>query len=158
MFPHRDDRPDAPPRASPRTPAHGVRNLIRKLAITLGVMVFGLLLPILEIGPTHVFNADWPAHARLHEVWQLITNSSLAVLCLLMVWMRRLYILPSIIGLCVMGGVVIAHVIETRYGGALIYAGGPSLALLGVPAALLIPLVAVTLFGGVIVGTLWPRR
>lgn len=132
--------------------------MIRKLAITLGVVVFGLLLPVLEIGPTHVFNADWPAHARLHEVWQLITNSSLAVLCLMMVWIRRMVILPSIIGLCVMGGVVIAHVIEARYGGALIYPGGPTLALLGIPGALLIPLIAVTLFGGAIAASLWPRR
>lgn len=132
--------------------------MIRKLAITLGVLVFGLLLPILEIGPTHVFNTDWPAHARLHEVWQLITNSSLAVLCLMMVWLRRLYVLPSLIGLCVMGGVVVVHGLEAAYGGALIYAGGPSLALLGVPAALLIPLVAVTLFGGVIGASLWQRR
>lgn len=131
--------------------------MIRKLVVTLGVLVFGLVLPFLEVGPTHVFNPDWPPHARLHEVWQLTTNSSLAVLCLLMVWVRRLYILPSVVGLCVMGGVVVAHGLEAAYGGALIYDGGPSLALLGVPGALLIPLATIALFSGVIAASLRPH-
>jgi len=132
--------------------------MIRKLAITLGVLVFGLLLPILEIGPTHVFNPDWPPHARLHEVWQLLTNSGLAVVCLLMVWMRGMLVPASVIGLCVMGGAVGAHLLEGGYGGALIYAGGPSLAVMGVPGALLIPLLAVALFSGAILGSVLKKR
>lgn len=132
--------------------------MIRKLAITLGVLVFGLLLPILEIGPTHVFNPDWPPHARLHEVWQLLTNSGLAAVCLLMVWVRGMYIPASVIGLCVMGGAVGAHLLEGSYGGALVYAGGPSLTLMGVSGALLIPLVAVVLFSGAILASVQKKR
>ena len=38
--------------------------------------------PILDINATHVFNPDWTPHVRIHEVWQLLTNSSLGVLCI----------------------------------------------------------------------------
>lgn len=120
--------------------------MLAKLLVTFGLLVFGLLLPVLEVGDTHVFNPDWPPHARLHEVWQLITNTSLAVVGLWLAWARGKIILPGVIGLCVMGGVLGAHLIEARYGGALVYSGGPSLAILGAPLAALIPLAAVLSF------------
>lgn len=121
--------------------------MIARIAVTLGVLVFGALLPILEIGPTHVFNPAWPPHARLHEVWQLVTNSALTALCLWLVWRRGVIWLPSLIGLCVMGGVLVAHGLEARYGGALLYAGGPTASLLGANLAQVIPALAVALFG-----------
>lgn len=120
--------------------------MFARLLVTFGLLIFGLLLPILEIGDTHVFNPAWPPHARLHEVWQLTTNSSLAIVGLWLVWARGRIIMASIIGLCVMGGVVIAHLIEARYGGALVYSGGAGLALFGISAAFLIPLVAMSSF------------
>ncbi|MDO8295902.1 MAG: hypothetical protein Q7T19_05605 [Caulobacter sp.] len=120
--------------------------MFARLLVTFGLLIFGLLLPLLEIGDTHVFNPDWPPHARLHEVWQLVTNSSLAIMGLWLVWARGRIIMAGAIGLCVMGGVVIAHLIEARYGGALVYSGGPSLALFGISAAFLIPLAAMSSF------------
>ncbi|MDM8349506.1 hypothetical protein P8H27_11430 [Pseudomonas sp. sp1636] len=56
--------------------------LLAKLIITLGALLYGLGVPLLEINSTHVFNPSWEAHARLHEARQLATNSALALLSL----------------------------------------------------------------------------
>ncbi len=50
--------------------------MISKIFITLGVLVYAVIVPYLKIKASHVFNPLWPPHARLHEVWQLSTNCS----------------------------------------------------------------------------------
>ncbi|MDZ4379734.1 MAG: hypothetical protein U0942_00160 [Parvibaculum sp.] len=117
-----------------------------RLLMTAGILVFGLLIPILEVNATHLFNPDWPQHARFHDAWQLLTNSSLAVLCLWLVWARGQIALSALIGTCVMGGVVLAHALGDLYEGYATYEGGTELALLGLPAAVAIPLAAVAMF------------
>lgn len=117
-----------------------------RLLMTAGILVFGLLIPILEVNATHLFNPDWPQHARFHDAWQLITNSSLAVLCLWLVWGRGQIALSALIGGCVMGGVVLAHALGDLYAGYATYEGGTELTLLGLPAAVAIPLAAVIMF------------
>ncbi len=42
----------------------------------------------MEINSTHVFNPDWTPHVQRHEVWQLITNSTVAMFCLWLVWKK----------------------------------------------------------------------
>ena len=117
-----------------------------RLLMTAGILVFGLLIPILEVNATHLFNPDWPQHARFHDAWQLITNASLAALCLWLVWARGEIALPAAIGTCVMGGVVLAHALGDLYEGYATYEGGTELTLLGLPAAVAIPLAAVAMF------------
>jgi len=90
-----------------------------RLLVTLGVLVYAVVVPMLEINDTHVFNPEWPAHARLHEVWQLATNSAIGALSLWMVWIRREVILPSILGLLVMGGFLLAYYLQDGYGGSM---------------------------------------
>lgn len=117
-----------------------------RLLMTAGILVFGLLIPMLEVNATHLFNPDWPQHARFHDAWQLITNASLAVLCLWLVWVRGEIALAAAIGACVMGGVVLAHALGDLYEGYATYEGGTELTLLGLPAAVAIPLAAVAMF------------
>lgn len=62
--------------------------MLPKILVTSATLTYGLVVPILEINTTYVFNPDWPAHARLHEVWQLATISAFAVLALWFVWVR----------------------------------------------------------------------
>lgn len=95
--------------------------MLLKVLATMGFLIFGALIPVLEISDTHVFNEEWPPHARLHEVWQLATNTSLAVLCLWLVWLRGELLLAGVIGTCVMGGVMFAHIFSGHYGGSLTY-------------------------------------
>ena len=116
-----------------------------KVLVTIAVLIFGAIIPILEISPTHVFNPDWSPHMRFHEVWQLITNSALAALSLWLVWRRDEITLASIIGLCVMGGILASHALSGLYGGSLTYPGGLERHILGLHITAIIPLVSVLL-------------
>ncbi|MDP2130824.1 MAG: DUF6640 family protein [Erythrobacter sp.] len=118
-----------------------MNRMIAKIVCTVGLLFIAIGLPALEISPTHVFNPNWPPHALFHEVWQLLTDAAIAVLALYLTWTRDDVRLASLIGLAVMGGAVAALALGNSYGGAITYEGGPALAVLGVPAAVLIPVV-----------------
>lgn len=129
--------------------------MIDRLLTTLGLLVPLILLPVLEVTDTHVFNPTWPPHARLHEVWQLTTNVGIALVALWLVWKRGAVQLAASLGLCVIGGALVAHVLGPAYGGALIYPGAPSGLILGVPAAVIVPLLTCVTF---VVAILIARR
>lgn len=45
-----------------------------RIMITLCILLYAAGVPYLEVNETHVFNMEWPSHARLHNVWQLIES------------------------------------------------------------------------------------
>jgi hypothetical protein len=112
--------------------------MVLKVLITLGILVYGLLVPILEINSTHVFNPNWPAHALLHEVWQLITNSTLALYCLWLTWMKNDLFLPSLIGMLVTGGFLLAFLVKDIYGGSMVHPDGSEITLMGLNAGVIV--------------------
>lgn len=117
-----------------------------RLLMTLGLLVPALLIPFLEVNHTHVFNADWPQHARFHNVWQLLTNTGLALLCLWLVWAQHRVALAAAIGGWIMGSVVLAHALGPLYNGYVTYEGGSTLAAFGLPFGVLVPLASVAMF------------
>lgn len=60
-----------------------------RLLITLCVLVYAVLIPFLEWNDSHVFNPDWPPHARFHEVWQLFTHITLGLFALYLPWWKH---------------------------------------------------------------------
>ena len=112
--------------------------MILKVLITLGILVFGVLVPILEINSTHVFNPNWPAHALLHEVWQLITNSMLALYCLWLTWVKSDLLLPSLLGMLVTGGFLLAFLVRDIYGGSMVHSDGSEITLMGLNAGVIV--------------------
>jgi len=98
----------------------------------LGVLAFGLGVPILEINDSHVFNSDWTPHALIHEVWQLITNSTLALMCLWLVWIRRETQAAAVLGMIVTGSFLIAFSLQDLYGGSMKYLDGSEKTVLGI--------------------------
>jgi hypothetical protein len=50
---------------------------MNRIIITFCIVLYAIAVPFLEINDTHVFNPDWTPHVRIHEVWQLITNSGI---------------------------------------------------------------------------------
>lgn len=112
--------------------------MFRKLSVTACVLTFGLIVPILEINDTHLFNPLWPAHARLHEAWQLMTNGALAATCLWLVWLQQRVRLASVIGLIVTGGFLAAYATRVAYGGSMLHTDGTELRALGANAAVLV--------------------
>lgn len=118
--------------------------MIAKILLTLGVLVYMVIIPFLEINPSHVFNPDWPAHARLHEVWQLSTNSALGIFCLWLTWVKKSLHMASMISILIMGGVLFAHAIEGSYGGSIL-SGNTSKTILGLELAAFAALVVITM-------------
>lgn len=102
-----------------------------RLLITFCIFLYTLGVPYLEVSETHVFNMAWDAHARLHVVWQLITNSVIGVSCLLLVWTRNLIRLPAFMSALVMGGFMLAYLIREFYQGSVTHADGTEVMVLG---------------------------
>ncbi|MDF0705886.1 hypothetical protein [Flagellimonas okinawensis] len=105
---------------------------MKKVAITFTVLLYAFAVPFLEINNTHVFNPDWTPHVRIHEVWQLITNSGIGLLCLWLVWYKNETRISGILSLLVTGGFLLAYTIKDLYGGDMRYLDGSEKALFGV--------------------------
>lgn len=95
--------------------------------MTLATLVYGLIPPIVDFTETHVFHPEWTPHSRMHMVWLLVTNSSLAALSLNYLWRQGNAAgirMAGILGLCVYGGFMISVATIPLYGGALSDRGG----------------------------------
>lgn len=111
--------------------------MIKKIVITFSVILYAIVVPFLDINETHVWNPDWTPHARIHEVWQLITNSSIGVLCLWLVWYKKEVQLSTILSLLVTGGFLLAFFLKDGYGGSMKYLDGSEKTLLGINIGIL---------------------
>lgn len=98
--------------------------LADRIILSFVIILYAVGVPWLEINDTHVFNPAWVAHARLHEVWQLATNSALGALSLWLIWVRRQICLPAVIALLIMGGFFVAYLLRDSYGGSMLHADG----------------------------------
>ncbi len=121
-----------------------------KILLTIGIVFYGLAVPIMEINSSHVFDPKWVPHARLHEVWQLITNSSIAAYSLWLVWGRSKVWLPGLLGMFVTVGFLVAYAIRETYGGSMVLSDGSektvagiNLGLAGFGLAVILTIVAV---------------
>jgi len=106
--------------------------ILQKATGTFAILLYAIIVPILEINATHVFNPDWTPHARIHEVWQLITNSSIGFLCLYFIWYKNEIKLSAILSLLIMGGFLFAFIIKESYGGSMKYLDGSENTILGI--------------------------
>lgn len=122
--------------------------------VTLSALVFVVLIPALELNDTHLFNPEWPSHARLHEAWQLLTNAGISVLALILVWRDRAPRIASGLALILCCSFLLAWVSAAMYGGSMLHSDGTQLAVGGVNLAVI---VVGALTGGLILG-LWRVR
>lgn len=92
----------------------------------------------------HAFllNELWPAHARLHEAWQLLSSAALSILCLWLVWKETRPRLASVIMLSLTGSFVIAYVARGMYGGSMLHTDGTQLMIAGTNPAIGVMVVA----------------
>lgn len=106
-----------------------------KILISIAALPLLILTPALEVNDTHLFSPLWPAHARLHEAWQLIANWGLAVLCLWLTWSKGASRLAAAILLTPVAGFLIAFLLKDTYGGSMTHADGATLSMGGVNPA-----------------------
>jgi len=105
--------------------------MVQKVIISFCIALYAIGVPLLELNDTHVFSSNWTPHARLHEVWQLIANSSLGFLSLWLLWFQDKVILSAVISLLITGSLLLACLLQDTYGGSIIYAGGGDSTVLG---------------------------
>ena len=105
--------------------------MIKRIVITFSVILYAAAVPFLEINETHVWNSDWTPHARIHEVWQLITNSSIGALCLWLVWFKKETKLSALLSLFITGGFLLAYLLKDSFGGSMKYLDGSEKTLFG---------------------------
>lgn len=98
--------------------------MVRKLLFMLAILPFAVVTPLLETSPTHVFNPDWPGHARLHDVWQLITHCALAAYMSWLFLLRRREREACVVALIVIGGFLAAYMLSPLYGGSMSHSDG----------------------------------
>lgn len=97
---------------------------IRRVMLTVAVSVLGVLVPYLEYSPTHIFNPDWPGHAKLHDVWQLLTNSAFAAAAVFMAWTRQDLRLAARLGLVAPVAFLVSYFTMDLYGGSMVNSDG----------------------------------
>ena len=105
--------------------------VVSKLLITLATVIYGVVPILVDFSPTHILNPEWVPHARLHVVWLISTNGLIALLAMWLLWAKREVILSSILGLCVVGGFMIAGWTSGLYGGSLAEPGLEAFKVLG---------------------------
>jgi hypothetical protein len=108
-----------------------LENVVAKILVTLGIVFYAVVIPILEVNGTHVFNPEWPSHARLHEVWQLATNTSMGIFALWLIWFRDEIWLPALFTFFIFGGFLFSYFTGQLYGGSMVLSDGSEKTLLG---------------------------
>ncbi|MCH2040496.1 MAG: hypothetical protein MK185_07675 [Saccharospirillaceae bacterium] len=98
--------------------------MTQRLIITFCIILYALVVPLLEVNTTHVFNPFWPPHTKVHIVWQLITNSAFGILSLWLIWRGNQVILGAIISSLVTSGFLLSFAIKDIYGGSMKYLDG----------------------------------
>jgi hypothetical protein len=98
--------------------------LIGRLLMTIATLAYGVIPLFVDLSQTHVLHPDWTPHARMHMVWLLGTNSSLALVALCSLWLYRTNTalgthLAGVLGLCVYGGFLLSAATLDLYAGAL---------------------------------------
>jgi hypothetical protein len=105
---------------------------MKKSIITFSIILYAIAVPMLEINDTHVFNPDWTPHVRIHEVWQLFTNSLIGFFCLWLVWYKKEYNYSTVLSMIVTGSFLIAFLLQDLYGGSMKYLDGTEKTILGI--------------------------
>ncbi len=123
------------------SPRYGAR-----LLVTLCLLIFTVLVPMLETNATHLLNPAWPAHARLHEGWQLLTNAAIGLLALVRTWTPGRLGSACLLGTLVSGGFVLAWLARDVYGGSMQGTSTAAATWLGVDAAVLVMAAALGVF------------
>lgn len=108
------------------------QEVLARCLVTVGIIFYAVAVPFLEWNSSHVFNPEWPSHARLHEVWQLATNCGIGLFSLWLVWFKDRLRLAGLMTLLVTGGFFIAYYFRSVYGGSMLISDGTEKLVLGI--------------------------
>lgn len=104
-----------------------------KYFTSIALICAGLGPLLIDVGITHLLNPDWDAHARVHEVWRLSTNSFIAFLGLYLIWIMQKELLAALLSLCLLLGFWVSVFLMPFYDGLAVGQGVDELESFGVP-------------------------
>jgi hypothetical protein len=106
---------------------------LSKYFTSIALICAGLGPLLIDVGITHLQNPDWDAHARVHEVWRLSTNTFIAFLGLYLIWIIQKELLAAILSLCLLLGFWVSVLLMPFYDGLAIGQGVNELEPFGIP-------------------------
>jgi len=106
---------------------------VSKYFTSIALICAGLGPLSIDVGITHLLNPDWDAHARVHEVWRLSTNSFIAFIGLYLIWIMQKELLAALLSLCLLLGFWVSVFLMPFYDGLAVGQGVDELAPFGVP-------------------------
>ena len=104
-----------------------------KYFTSIALICAGLGPLLIDVGITHLLNPDWDAHARVHEVWRLSTNTFIAFLGLYLIWIMQKELLAALLSLCLLLGFWVSVLLMPFYDGLAIGQGVNELEPFGIP-------------------------
>ena len=104
-----------------------------KYITSLCLIIGGIVPIIVDISSSHLFNPDWDAHARAHEVWRLSTNFLIFGLGIYLLWVKKNEVLSACLSLCIHLGFVFSAATMSLYGGVATGEGVPEPFIIGIP-------------------------
>ncbi len=116
-----------------------------KILITIGIFFYAVVVPLFEINDSHVFNPAWEPHARLHEVWQLSTNTAIGIFSLWLTWSKNNFRLAALMTIFVTGGFLAAYCLREYYGGSMVLSDGTEKTIFGLNLGLFAYSLAISL-------------
>ena len=96
--------------------------MIAKILITIPLLMFTVLPPLVDFGESHVLHPDWTRHARFHTVWLVLENSMLGLFALALIWYQSTstkLLIAGGVSTLVLGGFMLATLFMPMYSGAL---------------------------------------
>ena len=102
------------------------------LSVALCAFVLSVVIPFMEISNSHLFNPEWPGHARLHEAWQLLENAAISILAFILVWKGIAPRLGIVLGLILSTSFLIAWAAGPLYGGSMVHSDGTNFTIGGI--------------------------
>jgi hypothetical protein len=106
---------------------------LSKYFTSIALICAGLGPLLIDVGITHLQNPDWDAHARVHEVWRLSTNTFIAFLGLYLIWIMQKELLAALLSLCLLIGFWVSVLLMPFYDGLAIGQGVNELEPFGIP-------------------------
>ena len=104
-----------------------------KYFTSIALICAGLGPLLIDVGITHLQNPDWDAHARVHEVWRLSTNTFIAFLGLYLIWIMQKELLAALLSLCLLLGFWVSVLLMPFYDGLAVGQGVNELEPFGIP-------------------------
>ena len=103
---------------------HDRKQTLIKLLLSIVILGYSLVMPLVDLNSTHLFHPDWSLHSRLHLVWSVTSFTLMGWYCFFLLWFSDMSFniranVVTAICLAINIGFLISAVTRPLYGGEL---------------------------------------